>query len=79
LLVVTNDSGASEAAMVPRKAFVDAVAEPFEQLFLETSVDSGDIDQNAIIEGTWDALENTGSLVCDAAAKEIRGVAWQNA
>jgi hypothetical protein len=79
LLVVTNDSGVSEAAMVPRNAFVDTVAEPFEQLFLETPVDSGNINQNVIIEGAWDALENTGSLVYDSTAEDIRGVAWQNA
>jgi hypothetical protein len=78
LLVVMNDSGVSEAALAPRKAFVDTLAEPFEQLFLETPADSGTVNQKAIIEGAWDALENTGGPVYDAAAKDILGVAWQN-
>jgi hypothetical protein len=78
-LIVTNDSGVSEAALVPRKAFIDTVAEPFEQLFLETPVNSGNMNEKVTNEGAWGALENTGSLVCVAAAKDILGVAWQNA
>jgi hypothetical protein len=70
----------NKAVMVSQNAFVDAVAEPFEQLFEETPVDSGNIDQKVIIEGAWDAMKKTGGLVHDdAAAKDIRGVQWQNA
>jgi hypothetical protein len=65
--------------MAPQSAFVDAVAEPFEQLFLEAPVDSGNVNQKAIIEGAWDALEKAGSLVHDAAAKDVRDVQWQDA
>jgi hypothetical protein len=65
--------------LVPQKGFVDTVAEPFEQLFLETPVNSGKMNEKVTIEGAWDALESTGSLLCVAAAKDILGVAWQNA
>jgi hypothetical protein len=86
LLIIRNNAGAEndediqqECLLVPRKAFINSYAAPFEKFFLTEPVDQGDQHQKVLIDSLeWKSIEQVGRLLYDPTTKEISGVSWQN-
>jgi hypothetical protein len=78
LLVVGNGENERECILVPRNAFVNALAMPFQGFFMEPPKDMGDETQKVIIENrSWDEIPQSGSFLYDDSEQVIRGVTWQ--
>jgi hypothetical protein len=78
LLVIRNEMQ-QECMLVPRKAFVNSYAEPFQKFFMPEPVESDDEHQKVLVDTlAWKSIEQSGSLVYDTNTKTISGVSWQN-
>jgi hypothetical protein len=65
--------------LVPRKAFINSHAEPFQKFFMPEPVDSGNEHQKVLTNTfAWKHIEQSGSLVYGTNTKTISGVSWQN-
>jgi hypothetical protein len=87
LLVIRNNVDAEnaddiqqECMLVPRKAFVNSYAQPFQKCFLNTPVDQGNANQKVLVDASaWKSIEQSGSLMYSTSTpNEISGVSWQN-
>jgi hypothetical protein len=77
-LLVVGDGIERECILVPRNAFINALAMPFEGFFMEPPKDTGDEKQKVIIDNnSWDEIPQSGSFVYDDSEQVIRGVTWQ--
>jgi hypothetical protein len=65
--------------LVPRKAFINSYAQPFQKFFMAQPVDQGGKSQKVLIDYMeCKSIERSGSLLYDTTTKEISGVSWQN-
>jgi len=86
LLVIRNDIGneneddvQQECLLVPRRAFINSYAEPFQKFFTMDPIDDGDEHQKVLIDSfEWECIGQSGSLLYDKTTREISGVTWQN-
>jgi hypothetical protein len=80
MLLIVVFRGERECLLVPRIAFVNANALPFQQIFLEPPVDRGNVNQKLLVDtNLWDAVAQSGTLLYNENdSNEIRGVQWQN-
>jgi hypothetical protein len=65
--------------LVPRKAFINSYAHPFQKFFMAEPVDSDDEHQKVLIDTlAWKSIDQSGSLLYDINTNTISGVTWQN-
>jgi hypothetical protein len=77
LLVVGSDK-VKECLLVPRNAFINALALPIEGFFMEPPNGRGDENQKVLVDNaSWDEIAQTRSLLFSRVDKSISGVAWQ--
>jgi hypothetical protein len=78
-LLVISSGDEKECLLVPRIAFVNAYALPFQQVFMTPPLDSGNDNQQLLVDSTtWDAVAQSGAFNYDATRNIISGVTWQN-
>jgi hypothetical protein len=74
-----NDDVQQECILVPRKAFINSYATPFQKFFMTEPVDQGDEHQKVLVDSSeWKSIEQSARLLYDPTTKEITGVSWQN-
>jgi hypothetical protein len=81
LLVIRNNVDAEngediqhEGMLVPRKAFVDSYAQPFQKFFMNEPIDLGDEHQKVLLDSMqWRSIEQSGRLLYDPTIKVISG------
>jgi hypothetical protein len=77
-LLVVGNGNEKECILVPRNAFINALAMPFQGFFMEPPVDTGNEKQKVIIDNnSWDEIPQSGSFVYDQGEQVIHGVTWQ--
>jgi hypothetical protein len=77
-LLVVGNGNERECILVPRNAFINALAMLFQGFFMEPPVDTGNEKQKVIIDNnSWDEIPQSGSFIYDQGGQEIRGVTWQ--
>jgi len=68
-----------ECIVVPRKAFINSYAAPFQKFFMTEPVDQGDEHQKVLVDSTeWKSIGQSGGLLYDPITRDISGVSWQN-
>jgi hypothetical protein len=83
LLVIRNnvdaDNVQQECIVVPRRAFINSYAAPFQKFFMTEPVDQGDEHQKLLVDSLdWKSTAQSGGLLYDPITKEISGAWWQD-
>jgi hypothetical protein len=86
LLVIQNNVDAEndedikhKGLLVPRKAFINSYAQPFQKFFMTEPIDRGHAHQKVLVNSMqWKSIEQTGRLVYNPTTREILAVSWQN-
>jgi hypothetical protein len=77
-LLVVGNGNERECILVPRNAFINALAMPFDGFFMQAPVNTGSEKQKVIIDNaSWDEIPQSGSFLYDNSEQVIRGVTWQ--
>jgi hypothetical protein len=64
---------------VPRKAFINSYAQPFQKFFMTEPIDQGHAHKKVLVDSMqWKSIEYTGRLLYNPTTKQISGVSWQN-
>jgi hypothetical protein len=78
-LLVLSPGDEKECLLVPRIAFVNAYALPFQQIFMAPPLDSGNDNQKLLVDtNTWNPVAQSGAFRYDNTNNIITGVTWQN-
>jgi hypothetical protein len=67
-----------ECILVPRNAFINALALPVQGFFIEPPNNRGGEKKLLMDNGCWDEIaQQTGSFIFDTVENSISGVRWQ--
>jgi hypothetical protein len=71
-LLVVGSGTVKECILVPRNAFINALASPIEGFFMEPPNDRGNENQKLLVENaSWDEIGQTGSFIFDSDENSI--------
>jgi hypothetical protein len=77
-LLVVGVGKVKECLLVPRNAFINALAIPIPGFFVEPPKDNGNDNQKLLVESnSWNEIRQTGYFIFDKVEKAISGVGWQ--
>jgi hypothetical protein len=77
-LLVVGSGKVKECTLVPRNAFMNALALPIQGFFHGTTKQQGGESQKLLAENqSWDEIAQTGSFSFDLDERSISGVSWQ--
>jgi hypothetical protein len=78
LLLVVGNGAVKECILVPRNAFINALASPIQGFFMEPPNDRGNENQKLLVDNdSWDEIGQTGSFIFNSDENSISGVSWQ--
>jgi hypothetical protein len=76
-LLVVGSGTVKECILVPRNAFINALASRIEGFFMEPLNDRGNKNQKLLVENaSWDVIGQTGSFIFNSDENSISGVSW---
>jgi hypothetical protein len=74
LLLVVGSGTVKECILVPRNAFINALASPIQGFFMEPPNDRGNESQKLLVENdSWDEIGQTGSFIFNLGDNSISG------
>jgi hypothetical protein len=77
-LLVVGSGTVKECILVPRNAFIKALASPIQGFFMEPPNDRGNENQKVLVENdSLDKIGQTGSFIFNSDDNSISGVSWQ--
>jgi hypothetical protein len=77
-LLVVGSGTVKECILVPRNAFINALASLIQDFFMERPNDRGNENQKLLVENdSWDEIGQTESFIFNSDNNSISGVSWQ--